>query len=184
MRPLTITRFVLAGLLLSLFVGSGEAQQIAGSFEQLQVLIKVGDKVSVVDRAGEEVQGAVTELSSSSLALVVAGTRRTFLESDIGAIRQRRPDSPANGAKWGLAVGAGLGLLAGIALSSGYDGGTAFIPVLALAYGGMGAGIGAGLDALISSNQVILASRGPASKVTVRPVLRPGRTGVFASFTF
>lgn len=185
MRHLTTTRVALAGLLISLFSTSTGAQQLAGSFEQLRVLVKEGDKVRVVDRSGREVQGAVTGLSSSSLTLMVTGGRQTFLESDVEAISQRRSDSLANGAKWGLAVGAGFGMLAGITLTSGYDNGSiALVPVLALAYGGMGAGIGAGLDALISSNQVIFASRGPTSKVTVRPVLRADRAGLFASLAF
>ena len=163
-----LTRVFLASLLLSLFVADGEAQELAGSFEQLRVLVKKGDTVSVVDRAGKEVRGPISGLSSSSLAIAVAGNQQTFLESDIDAIRQRRPDSPANGAKWGLAIGAGLGLLAGIDLSSGYhDGAIALIPVLALAYGGIGAGVGAGLDALVSSDQVIFARGGSTAKATV-----------------
>ena len=50
-----LTRVFLASLLLSLFVADGEAQELAGSFEQLRVLVKKGDTVSVVDRAGKEV---------------------------------------------------------------------------------------------------------------------------------
>jgi len=181
----TPTRVVFAILVLSLFVTDGQAQELAGSFEQLRVLVKRGDTVSLVDRAGKEVHGPISALSSSSLAITVAGTQRTFLESEIDSIRQRRPDSPANGAKWGLGIGAGLGLLAGINLASGYHDGTrALIPVLALAYGGMGAGVGAGIDALVSSDQVIFAGSGTGAKVTVRPILKTDRTGVFASFAF
>jgi hypothetical protein len=172
-------------LLLTLFANVGEAQEIAASFGQLRVLVKPGDKVSVTDRAGREVQGAVAELSSSSLALVVEGNRRSFLEGDIDAISQRRPDSLANGAKWGFAVGAGLGFLAGLALATEYDGGGgALIPMLALAYGGMGAGAGVGIDALMSSNRVIYARGGSASKVTFHPILTPRRRGVLASIAF
>ena len=84
-----------------------------------------------------------------------------------------------------LAIGAGLGLLAGIDLSSGFhDGAIALIPVLALAYGGIGAGVGAGLDALVSSDQVIFARGGATAKATVRPILRTDRTGVRVSFAF
>ena len=77
------------------------SQELAGSFDQLRVLVKAGDTVRVTDSAGEEVRGTLTDLSSSSLALRVGGTRRTFLETDITAIHQRRNDSLANGAKWG-----------------------------------------------------------------------------------
>ena len=69
----TTSRVVCAALLLSLFVSGGEAQELAGSFEQLRVLVKPGDTVSVLDRAGQEVRGTISELSSSALAITVAG---------------------------------------------------------------------------------------------------------------
>jgi hypothetical protein len=185
MRHRTTSRVGCAALLLSLSVSGGEAQELAGSFEQLRVLVKPGDAVSVIDQTGQEMRGTISELSSSALAITVAGNHRRFLESEIDAIRTRRPDPLANGAKWGLAVGAGLGLLAGIGFAAGYDdGGGAFIPLLALTYGAMGAGAGAGIDALVSSNQVIFARRGTTSKLTVSPLVQIGRTGVRASLTF
>jgi hypothetical protein len=172
-------------LLLTLFANASGAQQLAASFGQLRVLVKPGDKVSVTDRTGREVQGAVAELSSSSLAILVEGSRRSFLESDIDAISQRRPDSLANGAKWGFAVGAGLGVLAGIALTTEYnEAGAALIPLLGLAYGGMGAGAGVGIDALMSSNRMIYARGDSASKVTFHPMLTSRRRGVLASIAF
>jgi hypothetical protein len=144
--------------------GTARAQELAGSFDQLRVLVKAGDTVRVTDKTGQEVRGAIVDLSSSSLSLRVAGTQRTFLERDIAAIHQRRNDSLANGAKWGFAVGAGLGVLAGAVVASEYkDGGGVFIPLLALTYGGMGAGVGAGIDAMNPSEQVIFAWRGKAS---------------------
>ena len=152
-------------LLLAPFATAGQAQELAGSFDQLRVLVKTGDTVRVTDTSGEEVRGAIVGLSSSSLALRVAGAQRTFLEGDIAAIHQRRNDSLANGARWGFAVGAALGVLGGITIASEYEGssGTALIPMLALVYGGIGAGAGAGIDAMHSSQRVIFAWRGKAS---------------------
>ena len=163
MQPF-ISRLVCFGLLITLPAASN-AQELAGSFEQPRVLVKTGDTVRVTDSHGEEVRGSITELSSSSLALRVAGTQRTFLAGDITSIRQRRPDPLTNGAKWGFIVGAGLGLLAGITIASEYEGssGTALIPMLGLVYGGIGAGAGAGIDAMHSSERVIFAWRGKAS---------------------
>jgi len=164
MQP-TISRVLSAALFLAILADPSHAQQLAGSFDQLRVLVKAGDTVRVTDNRGQVVRGSIADLSSSSLALTVGGNRRTFLEREIASIHQRRNDSLANGAKWGFAVGAGLGLLAGITIASEYDGssGTAMIPILALAYGGIGAGAGAGIDALHSSEQVIFAWRGKAS---------------------
>jgi len=51
-----------------------------------------------------------------------------------------------------------------------------------LAYGGIGAGIGVGIDALMSSEQVIYARRTKTSaRVTLTPVLGLGRRGVLLS---
>ena len=179
------SRVASAGLILALLATTGEAQELAGSFEQLRVLVKTGDKVRVTDSRGQEVRGSIADLSSSSLALQVAGSRRTFLEADIASVHQRRNDSLANGAKWGFAVGAGLGVLGGIAIVSEYgDGGAALIPILGLVYGAIGAGAGAGVDAMHRGEQVIYAPRAAPSKVALRPIARAGRKGVLASIAF
>jgi hypothetical protein len=163
----------------------GEAQELAGSFEQLRVLVKPGDTVSVLDRAGQEVRGTISELSSSALALTVAGNRRRFLEGDIDAIRKRGPDSLANGAKWGLAAGAGLGLLAGISLAAEYDEGAEPTSPCSRSPTARWAPVPArGIDALVSSDRVIFARRDTVSKLTVGPMLRRGRTGFLASLRF
>ena len=158
------SRLLCFALLIAL-PAAASAQELAGSFEQLRVLVKPGDTVRVTDGAGEDVRGTITDVSSSSLALRVGGTRRTFLETDIAAIHQRRNDSLANGAKWGFIVGASLGVLGGIAIAREYEsgGGGAFIPILGVVYGSIGAGAGAGIDAMHRSDQVIFAWRGKAS---------------------
>ena len=158
------SRLLCFALLIALPASAG-AQDLAGSFEQLRVLVKAGDTVRVTDAAGEEVRGTVTDLSSTSLALKVDGTRRTFLERDVTAVYQRRNDSLANGAKWGFVAGAALGVLGGITIAREYEGasGSSFIPILGIVYGSIGAGAGAGIDAMHRSEQVIFAWRGKAS---------------------
>jgi len=157
-----------------------DAQEIAGTFDQLRVLVRPGDTITIADDGGREMTGTLAELSSSSLSLMVGRQRRDLQASDIDTIRQRRSDSLANGAKWGLGIGAGLGLAAGLALSSGYDNDDdgALVAFGALIYGGLGAAIGVGVDALISGNQVIYARRGaPSARLTVRPQLTRERLG-------
>jgi len=168
--------------------GTTSGQELAGSFDQLRVLVKAGDTIRVTDRTGREVRGSVIDVSASSLALATNGSQRTFLERDIASIRQRRPDSLSNGAKWGFVVGAGLGLLAGLTIASEYEGssGTALIPMLGLVYGGIGAGAGAdaAIDAMHSSERAIYVRRSAASKMSLRPFLTADRTGVLASLAF
>jgi hypothetical protein len=161
------------------------AQNLASSFEQLQVLVKPGDTITVTDRAGRELRGKIASLSSSSLALLVEGARYDLPESGIRTIRQRRQDSLANGAKWGLGIGAGLGVAAGVAVASGHESTGALIPILAMVYGGIGAGVGVGIDALVLGNQVIYFKPAASSaKLSVSPLVTPRRRGVFLSVGF
>ena len=76
--------------------GIGELVRTAVGFGQAR------DTVSVTDGTGQEAGGTVTALSSSSLELVVAGSRRTFLESEARTIRQRRSGIPSRTERSGV----------------------------------------------------------------------------------
>jgi hypothetical protein len=163
----------------------GTAQEIAGSFDQLRVLVKQGDRIRVTDTSGREVVGTIADLGVSSLALLADGARRDFTEKDISAIRQRRSDSVANGALWGLGIGAALGLFGGVAIASSEENAGALIPIVTAVYGGIGAGIGVGVDALISSEQVIYTRRaGTSARIRLGPVLTRNRRAVALSVLF
>jgi hypothetical protein len=58
------------------------------------------------------------------------------------------------------------------------------IPILALVYGGLGAGVGAGLDALMLSNQIIYYKPSNSARLTVSPVVTRERKGVLLSVRF
>ena len=90
------------------------AQEIAGTFDQLRVLVTQGDTITVTNDAGSDIAGTIADLSPSSLALLVDGRRHDLQASDINTIQQRRSDSLANGAKWGFGIGAALGLVAAV----------------------------------------------------------------------
>ena len=143
-------------------------QDMAGTFDQLRVLVGPGDKITIADDGGREIKGTLAELSAGSLGLIVNGQRREFREPDVRAIRQRRSDSLANGAKIGFGIGAALGLLGGLAVMSEFEGGEAagFVVATTLFYGGVGAGIGVGVDAMVTRDQVIYARR--AATIAIR----------------
>ena len=67
-----------------------QAQEVATSFDQLRVLVKPGETVTVTDTLGEQVTGTIVDLSSSSLGLVVGRTRRDLAEAEVKAISQKR----------------------------------------------------------------------------------------------
>ena len=183
-----LSRITIAAVLVWLVAGTpiAEAQELAGSFDQLRVLVKRGDTVTLTDAAGREVTGKVVDLSSAALALQVADTRQEFPAADVSTIRQRRQDSLENGAKWGFATGLGLGLLGGLSVAAGHaEIGVGTAAIIALFYGGLGAGVGVGLDAMVKGNQVIYAkARSSASSITVAPVVSRGRRAIQVSIGF
>jgi len=157
LRALVVLTFVLGA------ASAADAQELASSLDQLRVLVKPGDVVTVTDTAGHEMKGSIAELSPTSLVLLVGADRHEVPAADLSVVSQRKPDSLANGAKWGFAVGAGLGLLAFASIASEYEGADVGWGLAAvLLYGGIGSGVGVGLDAMISSDQVIFARRGVA----------------------
>jgi len=161
--------------------------QTAQSFEQLQLLVKPGDKVSVTDPMGVVSEGKIEGLSSALLRLRVNSTIKDLTEADVKAISQRRNDSLKNGAWIGTGIGLGIGTIGAVACATS-DGectvgeGVAFVVV----YTGIGAAIGVGVDALFKSRQTIYLGR---TKITlnlhtIKQILTSSRKGAALSFSF
>jgi hypothetical protein len=178
----------LAILTLLSVADAASAQEVATSFEQLRVLVKPGDSVTVTHADGRQVEGPIRSLSSSSLELIADDTPRSFAEAEVRAVSQQHRASPRTGAKWGFFIGAGFGALAGVgAAARGYSAGESVGWAVggAALYGGLGAGIGVGVASLIRSPRVIYAGRSPSSaRLSVSPVLLSNRTGVAVSLGF
>jgi hypothetical protein len=152
----------------------------AGTFDQLGMLVSLGEKVTVTPAAGTPFSGRIAALSPDSLTVRVGKEVRTLLEQDVDSIRHRRDDSLANGAAWGLGVGVG----AGLAMC-----GTCHIgPGLMMGgiLGGIGAGVGVGVDALIRGKVVVYRGRGrgPAPRVVLTPQLAPAHKAVSVAVLF
>jgi len=155
-----------------------EAQQLAGTFDQLRVLVKPGETLTVTDGTGQRVRGKLVNLSVSSLELDASGTRRLFQDTEVGTIEKRGSDSLKNGALIGLSIGAGLSGAA-IAATTG-DAGVAALG--AIIYGGIGAGVGVGFDALVEGPHVIYAAASSGRRTFhVSPILSRSRRGVLLS---
>lgn len=152
--------------------------------------MKPGETVTVADAAGIEHRGRILALSSSSIDLTVDDTRRTFAESDVRTISQRRA-SPGKGAKWGFFVGSGVGVLGALEIAADDEwdyselGKGGAIAVVLATYAGLGAAVGVGIGALIRQPHVVYAGR-PTSSAALRlsPVLSFGRKGVAMSLLF
>ena len=161
------------------------AQEPVKSFDQLNTRLKVGDKVWVTDAQGRELQGKIHSLSSDALTLGTDGAR-TFAARDVSAIRERPPDSLKNGALIGFGVGGGLALVACLGLAEG-SGESGWCAIALGFYGGVGAGIGVGIDALIpGKKQAVYRAPGslPSASLSFAPVITPRHKGVAVSFSF
>jgi hypothetical protein len=177
--------------LCAVLVGVGsrvEAQGIAKSFDELRLLVRAGDTVTVVDTGGLQTVVKITQLSSSSMSVLVTtapGMRRDFREEQVARIFQRRSDPLGNGALWGLAIGAGFGIVTEALYYDSSEGGAGWIAVGAALYGGLGAGIGVGVDAMITKPTIIFerpATR--SSRIAIAPTFNGGRRGVMVAFRF
>jgi hypothetical protein len=155
---------------------TAQAQELATTFDQLRVLLKQDDTLTVTDSGGQRLRGKLSRLSSGLLILNISGAMREFHAGEIHTIQMRKADPLGNGALTGLAIGAGLA--AAVALQP-TGGGLGWIPLLAVVYGGIGSGIGAGVDALIERDRVIYARSSPS--ISIAPVFGNRRPGVFVA---
>lgn len=176
----TVVAACVSGVLLAAAMPAA-AQGIANSFEELRLLVRPGDTITIRSSAGAEVTGKIDSLSRSSLVLR-DGERREFLEADVTSILQRRGDSLVNGALWGMAAGAGFIAVAAAASCEGDCDG--FVVAAALVYSGLGAAIGIGIDALVMSRYVVYEKARRSVAWRVSPLLTPRRQGVAVTLSF
>lgn len=140
--------------------------------------MKPGDNVNVTPAAGAPFSGKIASLSADQLTLLVGTEVRTLREADVDVIRHRRNDSLANGAAWGL----GIGAAASFVTCGRCHLGTGL--ALAGVYGGIGAGIGVGIDALIRGRVAVFRRRDSTGRVVVSPQLAPSHQAVNVTVRF
>lgn len=182
-------KYLKVAVVVSLLCAAGTpvaAQEVASSFEQLAVLVKPGDKVTVVEITGTETKGQIGKLSRDALTLMTSGGPRRIGEADVATIAQRRDDSLKNGAIIGAVAGTAY-FLTGLALLGDSDGGDVIVPAAVgwgVVFAGLGAAAGAGIDALILRRQVIYQKSATGNRVTISPVFGHGRRGAAVTVRF
>ena len=174
------------------------AQTVATSFEELRALVKPGDTIYVTDASGRRTKGRLGELSASSLELLVRKTgpdgRETVVpqarlsERDVRQIVLQRRDPLWKGTVIGLGLGAIPGAVAGLSGCAQYNGHACVTgPIFgALMIGGIGAGVGALIDALITERTTVYyqAPGQRSSRVQVSPRFSKSGAGVQMSVRF
>lgn len=148
------------------FPASALAQLPASTLDQLSLIVRKGDLVTVRDQTGTSTRGTITEVSADQLVVDTAGVVRRWSAGELRDVRRRTGDSVLNGAIFGAAIGGGLVSLAYLDNECRGD------PACALAvlvYAAIGAGAGAGIDALIRANRLIYRSSGSRVSWSVAP---------------
>ena len=174
-----IRRLVWSSLALVVIFGSGPAlaQTIATSFDELRKVVKEGQTVLVITANGERRKGRIGGVSLSPPALeVLAPTPRTFLEPAIAEIRAT--DGLWNGALFGAGVGLGFALWDYLIDPSEPGNGVIFSVAL-----GLGAAVGAGIDALIGG-RVLYRPRQTGRRLTISPLATRAQQGVIVAIRF
>jgi hypothetical protein len=163
---------------------AAQAQEVASSLDQLRVLVRPGDNLTVTDAAGAELRGKVFELSSTSLVIQTRGQRHEFLGDDIRRITQPRHADLGTGARWGFGVGASFGVLMMATMYGECRGCAAWAIANTVAVGGVGAAVGVGIAASITDQRLIYARPGLPVKVAVAPFIDRERQGLRVSVGF
>lgn len=144
--------------------GRVDAQELAIELSQLRV--KAGDVLTVTDTSGQRVQGKLTQLDNARIVLELRDKQQRQFDGHMVATIEKR-DSKKNGALIGFATGVILGGLVGLGAINAFgepgDSLAAGALGIGLTFGGIGAAIGTGIDALIKGQQVIYSR----SKTTV-----------------
>ncbi len=185
----------------SLSAAQGPPETPVAAFDELPLLLKLGDRITVTDDTGRELQGELIDLSPSALSVLVdephdlqdtdmagktwcpdgwrciAHTRYDLQETDIAGIRQQHSDSLKEGALRGFIAGAAI--MSVLLLSYEY-----FHPGVVVGAGVWGVGIGAAMDRALVGSRVVYDTRGSSRRVSVSPLISRDRTGVAVSLGF
>ena len=166
----------------SLSVAEQRPETPVTAFHELPLLVNLGDRVTVTEDTGRELEGKLVDLSPSALSVLVDGTRYDLHAGGIATIRQPDLDSISNGVLLGLLTGAGLAAV-GVALTAYMPDAAEYLGAAAI-FGGAGAGIGAVADSLRTGSQVVYEKSRTSVGLSVAPVLSRDRKGIAVSLGF
>ena len=157
----------------------------AASFDQLRLVARLGDTMTVTEASGTTITGKLAALSASELTLLVGHSRRHLDETNVRTIARHGHADLGQGARWGFGIGGCIGLLSGLYWANECNGCGALVVFSAATYAALGAGIGVGFAAITPTRSLIYSVTGDVRrKVVVSPIATPGRFGGSLSVTF
>jgi hypothetical protein len=163
-----------AAFTIALLVACGSASAQT-AVDDLPNRVKQGQKVSVTDEHGRTVRGRIVDMTPDSLAIARGDGREEVQYARIVSIDT--VDELRNGALIGLGIGLGFFMVdAALAASDGLTLNAAGYVLLGGVYAGLGAGAGAGIDALIGGNRNVY-QRGRGARLSIAPSFGRDRLG-------
>jgi len=162
---------LLPTLILAVLPTLASAQPVA-SFTELPQRLNVGDTVTVDRMDGTQTRGQLVRMTPDLLMVKTAADEVALASDQVRRIAVCC-DPLLNGALIGLAAGAVLGVSASRSIAEDTPS-VAFDLLAAGLLGGVGAGLGVGLDALIRTHKTVYQ----APRVSARVSLAPGRQQV------
>src|SRR5262245_48691576 len=168
-QPSTILAAVL-GLFVACITPVNVHAQYQSDFSQLEKTLKQNDQLTLTTDSGTKIKGKLIQASPDQILLNLKRGAQQIPASRILKVQRTR-----NGVLLGAVIGAGAGILPAIALSAyahneGGDSAIALAPI------GLGAAVGIGIDALLSTKKTMY-ERKPNQRLTLRPVLDRNRLG-------
>lgn len=157
-------------LLMLLMVPAASLAQPVLTFDHLADQLNAGDRVRIVDTSGRERTGAIAALTPEDLALARGGGAvERIARGDVREVWTRRHDAVTNGALMGFAALGGSYCALAVSWGNGRQCG---LPAIFL--GGLGAGLGALVDAAFSRQGIVFRAEAP---LTWGGQLTPGGVG-------
>lgn len=154
-----ITRTTIAGAILVCLCAATPFSALAqsASSDELESVLEPGDTVWITDVAGDERKTRIVGVSAGVVTASADGAIRRLRSADIMRVRARKSDSLLNGALIGAGAAVATGLFFCQLMEPWENCRDDVGPMLQL--GGIGAGIGMGIDALIRGRKTIYESR-------------------------
>jgi len=170
------------------------AQEPVRSFDRLNTRLKVGDAICVTDAQGREITGKVRSFAPDALTL--SGDPGSIPADRVRLITQRRGSRMGTGALLGSVPFAVFGGLLGAAAGS-FDTSdphpVAVAAAGAVLLGALGAGLGAGVGALLPGRKQVVyrapgaggaTHDGTGARLSIAPVMTPRAKGVAVRVSF
>ena len=161
------------------------AQESVFSFEELEKEISIGERVRVIDRSGNIIEGKVETISPDSLTL--KGRKAKLPADSIRLLQKKRKDPWWNG----FLIGGGAGALGGLLLSKtqcSNDSECSAIATVVFVPAGMAIGMATGalIDRAVTKYDIVYTGNKLSTehRFQVTPVISREQKGINVSFAF